>query len=496
MDSTDEFHWLLDVIDHLQSPVVFAHNDFNRRNTLICESKDNNNNDLNVYLIDFDWSSYGKRGVDFGQYFNCWGQEATDFGTGPFPSDQQMLPFIDVYIVEMSKLVGDDYPKLAVNSRERLLKEAKLIIDDYFSKVYQLLKIHLDGQWTQITKNDVIIQPINDGFTNSLYVCELLLPELEDKTYRKVIVRYVDYESVEHLYVKEHVLAINLILSQLEIAPKLLCVFKNGTISEYIENRYFNASDYHNKTLVSLLARKLARLHSLCIPVPKDGTSKSRENIFVKWFDTEMRHNISCDGFIGKYLHENSNRYPIFSTLSLAEETDWYLKTVDALNCPIVFSHNDLNRRNILISESNNNNNNNNENFEDIEIYLIDFDWCVYDYRGTDFGQYFSRWAQEETDFGVGVFPTNEQMIPFIDSYIGQMSQLVGDKYQKQAINSREQLIKESKVFTLMAFIKDILYCIWVTNEDNIKQMMDKAEIKFRAFYELKNSIINEYKVY
>ena len=146
--------------------------------------------------------------------------------------------------------------------------------------------------------------------------------------------------------------------------------------------------------------------------------------------------------------------YDILKRVDFVSEINWLLKVIEGLdNCPIVFSHNDFNKKNILVKET--------EGSEDIQIFLIDFDWSSYNYRGVDLGQYFSSWAQIEPDFGSGEFPTDEQMLPFIDAYIEEMSQILGDSYAKQEINSRKQLIKEAKIFSLLSFMKDYMYFIF-----------------------------------
>ncbi|CAG2184144.1 unnamed protein product, partial [Oppiella nova] len=74
----------------------------------------------------FDFSSYAYRGIDLGYYFSSWGQKETQFGYGVFPADSQMLPFINAYIEEMTTIYGNSYVENEMNSRERLIFEAKV----------------------------------------------------------------------------------------------------------------------------------------------------------------------------------------------------------------------------------------------------------------------------------------------------------------------------------------------------------------------------------
>ena len=198
-----------------------------------------------------------------------------------------------------------------------------------------------------------------------------------------------------------------------------------------------------------MLAQKVAKFHSLDMPIPKDGVEDTMDGIFIRWFDDVLRQSYS-EGVVRKEIEKH--RYPVFSKLNYIQEIDWLKKTMEGLNSPIVLSHNDLNRRNILIKQEN--------GCKELQLYLIDFDWTNYNYRGLDLGQYFACWRQKEVDFGYVDFPSDQQMCVFIDAYINEMTKIFGTSYGKEEINCRQQLIKEAKVFALFSYIKDILYCI------------------------------------
>ncbi|CAG2162584.1 unnamed protein product [Oppiella nova] len=347
-------------------------------------------------------------------------------------------------------------------------------------RLYELCKTYLSGKWTEVTANELIIKPVTDGFVNKLYYCGL--PDHMDTKYNKVVVRDVDYEQFKDFYNQTHVIAMSVILSQINISPKLLAVFPNGTINEFIECRYFNATDDVNPKTVGLLARKLAKFHSLDMPIPK--TTKNMTELFKDFFTEELKTSAS-EGTVFKQIHEYNLQ--TFKDLTLTDELSWLANTVQELKSPVVFSHNDFNRRNTLVRDSNVNNN------KEMEIFLIDFDWTNYSYRGADFGQYFCSWGQKETDFGSGDFPTDPQMALFIDAYIEEMIEINGNSYAKHEINSRERITKEAKLFALMAFMKDIMYCIWQTTLIGVTDLMPKAEVRFNCYRVLKKRILHEY---
>ena len=169
-------------------------------------------------------------------------------------------------------------------------------------------------------------------------------------------------------------------------------------------------------------------------------------------------------------------QFPTLKEMNFIEELEWVSKIIVKANSPVVFSHNDFGRKNILVKES--------TDSSDKQIFLIDFDWTNYNSRGVDFGQYFSSWAQNEPDFGSGDFPSDEEMAPLIDAYIEGMSEILGTSFAKQEINSRQQIIKEAKIYTLMAFMKDVMYCIWQTD------LMNKEFLVSFIWYLFENKLI------
>ncbi|CAG2163283.1 unnamed protein product [Oppiella nova] len=351
VDLINENEWLDRAIHELKSPIIFSHNDFNRRNILIQESDNNNSlNNASIYLIDFDWTNYSYRGADI---------------VGVNRSGTLVRPMAETRL--------NCYKVLKNRKRHEL---------------YGLCKQYLADKWTEVTANELHITPIT----------------------------YADYDRFKAYYTQTHVIAINVILSQNNICPKLLAVFPNGTISEHINCRYFDYKDDTNPKLVALLAQKMAKFHSLRPPVNRQNIDMF--NTFRKIFNMNTSLQIKQsleDPVIVQQIREYNLR--TFLEVDLIHENSWLERAIHELMSPIVFSHNDFNRRNILIHES--------PNDQNMDIYLIDFDWTNYSYRGADFGTYFCSWGQRELDFGSGDFPTDTQMYPFIDAYIQEMKYLI-----------------------------------------------------------------------
>ncbi|CAG2103516.1 unnamed protein product [Medioppia subpectinata] len=223
-----------------------------------------------------------------------------------------------------------------------------------------------------------------------------------------------------------------------------------------------------NPKTVSVLAQKVAKLHSLDMPIPKDSADWYMRIIMDDWFpecDRESYRN----GSVRQEIQKNKNDYKTLISVDLLDEMDWLRRMCERIDSPVVFSHCDLNRRNTLVREAGVG--------QGLDVYIIDWDYCCYTYRGADFGDYFMNWCQTELDFGGEPFPTDDQMLVFINAYIREMTAINGNSYTQLEINSRHRLIKEAKVFALLGYIKEVCYC--VQEYDRHGSLKESKDIKF-----------------
>ena len=135
---------------------------------------------------------------------------------------------------------------------------------------------------------------------------------------------------------------------------------------------------------------------------------------------------------------ENINK--MLQGFSLNDEAKWLGLGLEEVKSPVINTHTDFNRGNILIKD------------DPLEIKLVDLDYSGYNFRGVDFGRYFSCWRQKELLFGFDRFPTDEEMGLFLKAYIKECVNLHGEDYLKNEVNSEAFMIRESKYFTLIAY--------------------------------------------
>lgn len=139
IDVLKEFDLIKSQIDRVKPPYVFSHSDFNRGNRIVAFEK-NESGELvkQIYLLDFDYSNFNHRGIDFGRYFSNYRHKEDMFGDEGFPTDQEMELFLAEYRNECARIRGDSYLAEDINSMKQLRAESKVftlnayLIDVYF----------------------------------------------------------------------------------------------------------------------------------------------------------------------------------------------------------------------------------------------------------------------------------------------------------------------------------------------------------------------------
>ena len=121
-DLKDELNFIKNVIERVNSPVVFTHNDYRSLNLMITEPNDE------LIVCDFDISCYGYRGNDFVYLIRDWRprDESYKVMEGIPCEDSVLSPLLHIYLKEMQRIVGKDYFENEINSVEHLIREVKV----------------------------------------------------------------------------------------------------------------------------------------------------------------------------------------------------------------------------------------------------------------------------------------------------------------------------------------------------------------------------------
>jgi choline/ethanolamine kinase len=194
------------------------------------------------------------------------------------------------------------------------------------------------------------------------------------------------------------------LLSERRLGPKLHGIFPGGRIEEYIPARPLLTKELADPVLSSLIAEKMAQIHSMQVPISKEPTWLW--DTVDKWLDTSADVLADVEDIESRHL-ENVN---FIKSVDLEKEVSWFKSLIKQQKYPVVFCHNDMQEGNILMRQ----------NTTKTELVVIDFEYCSYNYRGFDVANHFMEWQYDYTAPNYPYFvertgcgPTKEQKAQF-----------------------------------------------------------------------------------
>ena len=123
---------------------------------------------------------------------------------------------------------------------------------------------------------------------------------------------------------------------------------------------------------------------------------------------------------------------------SLRGEVDACEAACGALRSPVVYCHNDLLAPNVLLSTS---------EAAPGMLYLIDFEYGCYNYRGFDLGNHFNEWAGFDCEYWR--YPDDAQQRAFLAAYAGGEAGPAPEAQSPEV----DALVVEANVFSLASHL-------------------------------------------
>ena len=349
--------------------------------------------------------------------------------------------------------------------------------DKLFSKkkALELCSGHLQGHWSTIQEDNIDVKVMKGGFVNRMYLCqnkishEKVLIRLyggkENEEQETNILRKVGTNDAEVLIF--HFMDVN------GIGPKLLGIFDGGRIEEYLDGFYTPSDqDIKNQRLMTGLARKLAKIHSLNLPLdkrPKDLVNVTRRNFKTYWPDYEV--DMKTIPLPPETTEEHKEFARIASSYDFFEMIDWYEKNLPIISSKVVFSHCDVNRGNVMV---------NNDKMDDNGVVLIDYEFAGYNYRGCDIGHFFRRrrWdpkLQGEKGWQTALsqqspYPDEEERRVFVKAYLQEIVKNNRDPHIN-SIDNEEHLMLEAE------FYGGLYGLFLLSHMMTIREMMDNRRV-------------------
>ncbi|KAL3841912.1 hypothetical protein ACJMK2_020001 [Sinanodonta woodiana] len=350
-------------------------------------------------------------------------------------------------------------------------------------KGFNMCKDSVGGVWADLSESDFQIQTLSGGLTNYMYLCSIPNHiEVPDNEPRTVLLRlYGSFVKQTKFLLQNSV--VFALMSEKKMGPKLYGMNTEGRIEEYIPSRCLTTVELQNPTISREIARKLAGIHALDMPLCKEP----------RWlFDTLESWLMDA-----VKLLKNANKKDVLLQKLLSYELDDEYKVFleiisnvkSRVNCPVVFAHNDLQEGNILYNEHSADNSN--------MLTVIDLEYCAYNYRGYDLGNHFIEWCYDYTvqelpkfSFTPEYFPSREQQYVFFRAYLTASG--------KKDITDKElaNMYEEVNTFVLGTHF---LWGLWSILQTKMSEIpfgyREYAVSRFDAYFDLKKRL-GSFKAY
>ncbi|XP_052489604.1 probable ethanolamine kinase isoform X1 [Gossypium raimondii] len=313
-------------------------------------------------------------------------------------------------------------------------------------------------KWAKLNDSCFSVDTVSGGITNLLLKVSV---KEENGEYVSVTVRLygpnTEYVINRERWVKDMLIISSTTaikyLSAAGFGAKLLGVFGNGMVQSFINARTLTPADMRKPKLVSEIAKQLRRFHQVEIPGSKEP--QLWVDIF-KFFEKAST-----------LQFEDTDKQRTYETISFKEvhkEVTELKELTTLLNSPVVFAHNDLLSGNLMHNE------------EQEKLYLIDFEYGSYNYRGFDIGNHFNEYAGYDCDYSL--YPSKDEQYHFFRHY------LEPEKPYEVSEKDLEALYVETNTFMLASHL---YWALWAL----IQARMSPIDFDYLGYYFLR---YNEYK--
>jgi len=365
----------------------------------------------------------------------------------------------------------------------------------------------------------MILKQVTGGLSNQLYYCAL--PEnlkARGREPTEVLLRMFgkhlsgpasDSEESAEYFVAALVLenVIFTLLSERDLGPKLYGVFAGGRLEEFIQSKSLVNYQVCEKKWSLAIARKLAKIHRLNVPINKD--SNWLFNILERW--TERVSEVSLESVVDRKDKEIAKR---LLAIDYNAEISWLRKFMSTVNSPIVFSHNDLQGGNILcrqLSEKNERNGRSQADDSNCETRLtvIDFEFCSYNFRAYDIANHLTEWMY---DYGLEEspyytckrekFPSKAEQVDFLRTYVETYFENNADvpmSLKRGSLTMDQQLEVIMKEVNAFQMVPHLLWGLWsIKNSVGSKILFaywDYAASRIDHYFSSKKALMDQLRL-
>eukprot|EP00128_Syssomonas_multiformis_P018404 Colp12_sorted_trinity150504_noHs@6209 len=266
----------------------------------------------------------------------------------------------------------------------------------------------------------IVFKQFTDGMTNKLMFCRLDGGTKDDRALVRVYGK-----KTEYLIDRDQELVNMVALHNVGLSPELFGRFGNGYCYGFIDGEPLEVEDMSDAHISRLVARKLAGWHRTHIP---------GDNTPMLFITLDRWLSLVPESFGDA---EKDARYRANLSMAVIQEELAKLRDVLlGLNSPVVFCHNDLLCKNILIHHETDN------------VNFIDYEYGNYSYRGFDIGNHFCEFAGMEEPVDYTRYPSKEFQYEWLRQYISAWNNVPDTQVEPHEI---DKLYAEVNKFALAA---------------------------------------------
>ncbi|XP_057485492.1 probable ethanolamine kinase [Actinidia eriantha] len=315
-------------------------------------------------------------------------------------------------------------------------------------RIVELCK-DLFNKWLELDNSHFSVETVSGGITNLL----LKVSVREENGNIVNMTARLYGPNTDYVINRERELQAIRYLSAAGFGAKLLGVFGNGMVQSFINARTLTPSDMRQPKLAGEIAKQLCRFHQVEIPGSKEP---QLWNDIFKFFQKASTLTFDND--------EKQRKYETVSFEEVHNEVIKLKELTGYFDAPVVFAHNDLLSGNLMLND------------EEEKLYLIDFEYGSYNYRGFDIGNHFNEYAGYDCDYSL--YPSKDEQYHFFRHY------LQPEKPEEVSDEDLEALYIETHTYMLASHL---YWALWAL----IQAKMSPIDFDYLGYFFLR---YDEYK--
>ncbi|PVV02425.1 hypothetical protein BB560_003123 [Smittium megazygosporum] len=308
------------------------------------------------------------------------------------------------------------------------------------------LALKLFPEWKS---EDIELTQLTEGITNLLVLCR------NKKLDIGVLIREYGKKS-EYIIDRQRELFNTMELAKYGLAQKIYCKFNNGIVYGYTEGSTVSPKVMCEEPMISFIPKALSMWHKAPIAGDKVPSLFIILRNWVANIPDTYEDPAKAEAFKANFSKEQ-----------ILNEIDFMESEVNKIMPPVAFCHNDLLSGNILLNKNKDG------------VFLIDYEYGSYNYRGYDIANHFCEFAGFECDYSR--YPDTEKQRKWLRKYLSYLHEVEESKVDEKEI---EDLLYEVSIFENAS---SLYWGIWSLIQANYSEIdfdyMSYAKLRFSRYY-------------